>query len=565
MNTEAKLEFKRWISEAENAGIREELKRMQAGGNEEEISEAFSGNLQFGTAGLRAVMGAGSARMNIYTVAKASKGLADYINSGEAGESRKVAVGYDSRNNSELFAKTASAVLAANGLQVFIYPSLMPVPCVSFAVRELGCAAGVMITASHNPAKYNGYKVYGSDGCQITSRAAELITEAIDRADCFDSLKGADFDSLAASGRISYTGRDVYESFISHVMSRSQLAPCELIDRNVDIVYTPLNGAGLVPVTDVLRRSGFTNITVVPEQEKPDGNFPTCPFPNPEIREAMDLGLKKAEELGADLLLATDPDCDRVGIAVRRDDGEYVLLSGNETGILLLDYICRMKLRNHTMPNDPVLVKTVVTSDMADRVAEYYGVRTVNVLTGFKYIGEQIALLEKAGHPESFLLGFEESYGYLSGTYVRDKDGVNAAFLICEMFAYYKTRGMTLWERLGQLYDKFGYSLSTLYSFYFDGGSGMDRMRNIMKELRTVSGKIGGKKITAVRDYLQGLDGLPKSDVIKFMLEDGCSAVVRPSGTEPKVKLYLTVSAKDRETAGKTEKKIKDALAKYFA
>lgn len=441
----------------------------------------------------------------------------------------------------------------------------MPTPCLSFAVRELDCASGIMITASHNPSKYNGYKVYGADGCQITTEAAETILAEIQKLDIFDDVKTGDFNEYIKSGLIEYISESVYTDFVEQVKQQSMLTNKDNIDKNVAIVYSPLNGAGLKPVLRTLKESGYTNITVVKEQEQPDGNFTTCPYPNSEIKEAMSLGIEYAKKHNADLLLATDPDCDRVGIAVKTENGEYKLLSGNETGMLLLDYICSRRIANGTMPNDPVFVKTIVTIDMAERIASDYGVSTINVLTGFKFIGEQIGFLEKQGKESSYIFGMEESYGYLSGGYVRDKDAVDASFLICEMFAYYKTQGISLIEKLEELYKKYGYCLNTLHFYEFDGSAGFAKMQNIMKSFRGNISGFGGKKIIKVLDYAPGLDGLPKSDVIKFILEDNCSVVVRPSGTEPKLKTYISVSAATMSDAASLEKKIVDDLNKYFA
>lgn len=527
--------------------------------------DAFYCDLAFGTAGLRGVIGAGTNRMNIYTVGRATEGLSAYILAHFPPERRSVAISYDSRIKSDLFARTAAGIFAANGITVYIYPALMPVPCLSYAVRTLHCAAGVMITASHNPSKYNGYKAYGPDGCQIAEGAADEILACIDRVDLFRGIPFMDFEEGVRAGRIHYTDPSVEDGFIREVLGQTMLAPGEKIDRDVAIVYSPLNGAGLHPVLRALTEAGFTNVTVVKEQEQPDGRFPTCPYPNPEIREAMALGMEYAAREKADLLLATDPDCDRVGIAVRNTEGDYVLLTGNETGLLLLDYICSRRRANGTMPKDPVLVKTVVTTDLADRIAASYGVRTINVLTGFKFIGEQIARLEAAGHPESYILGFEESYGYLSGTYVRDKDAVNASFLICEMFAYYKTHGVGLYEKLQEIYRTHGYCLNTLRSFAFEGAAGFDKMRAIMQAFRAPIAEIGGHAVENCVDYAKGIDGLPCSDVLKFHLAGNCSVVVRPSGTEPKLKLYISVSAKDHASALRETDGILNALKGYFA
>ena len=518
-----------------------------------EIEDAFYRDLEFGTGGLRGVIGAGTNRMNVYTVAKASQGLANYVNKTFPAV-KKIAVAYDSRIKSDVFSRVAAGVFAANGLEVFLYPELMPTPALSFAVRYYGCSAGVVVTASHNPSKYNGYKVYGPDGCQITTEAAETILSEIERLDVFSDVSRGDFDKLVSEGKIKYIGEDCVTAFLDAVKSQSVLYG-DKIDRDVAIVYSPLNGTGLKPVTRVLRETGFTNITVVKEQANPDGNFPTCPYPNPEIREALKLGLEYADRLHADLLLATDPDADRVGIAVR--DGEGMkLLTGNEVGMLLLDYIASQRTKHGKMPADPVMVKTIVSIDMAERIASRYGIRTVNVLTGFKFIGEQIGLLEKKGHADSYLFGFEESYGYLSGAYVRDKDAVDGAFLICEMFAFYRTRGISLLEKLNQLYAEYGTCLNTLYSYEFAGVAGFSRMKDIMATLRAGLSDVAGRKVERALDYSTGIDGLPKSDVLKYYLAGNCSVVVRPSGTEPKIKIYLSVSAKDRASAESTSKEL---------
>ncbi len=557
-----KKEYTRWLEKAD-PDIAEELRKI--GGDEAAVEDAFYRDLAFGTGGLRGVIGAGTNRMNVHTVAKASQGLANYVNAAFPPERRKIAVSYDSRIRSDLFSRVAAAVFAENGIEVHIYPQLMPTPCLSYAVRALGCAAGVMVTASHNPAKYNGYKVYGPDGCQITTEAAEVILGEIEKLDIFADVKRGDFDALTAAGKIRLIGEDVYTAFTEEVKKQSLLAPGEEIDRDVAIVYTPLNGTGLKPVLRALTESGFTNVTVVKEQEQPDGNFPTCPYPNPEIREAMALGMDYARRENADLLLATDPDCDRCGIAVKDERGEYRLLSGNETGMLLLDWICARRTANGTMPENPVMVKTIVTIDMAERIAAKYGVRTINVLTGFKFIGEQIGLLEKKGEEGRYIFGFEESYGYLSGSYVRDKDAVDAAFLICEMFAWYRTRGVGLLKRLDELYREYGFCLNTLHSFEFEGSAGMQKMQGLMAAFRADCASIGGLKVTEVLDYGPGLDGLPKSDVLKYRLEGNCSVVVRPSGTEPKLKTYISVSAPDRSGAERVEKAIAADLTARMA
>lgn len=555
-------EYTRWIDYAvEDTDVAEELKQMA--GDYAKLEDAFYRNLEFGTGGLRGVIGAGTNRMNIYTVAKASQGLAAYVKK-QGGHEKGIAVSYDSRIKSDLFARVVAQVFAANGIQVYLYNELMPTPCLSFAVRKLGCAAGVMVTASHNPSKYNGYKVYGSDGCQITTEAAAAILSEIEAVDVFDGVSRMNFDEAVGSGRIHWIDSEVVTDFVDFVRSQSVLGSQDVVDRDVAIVYSPLNGTGLKPVLRTLKESGFTNITVVKEQEKPDGYFPTCPYPNPEIREAMNLGIEYARRYNADLLLATDPDCDRVGIAVKDEKGNHVLLSGNETGMLLLDFICGRRMANGTMPENPVMIKTIVTIDMAERIADHYGVSTRNVLTGFKFIGEQIGLLEKEGQEQRYIFGFEESYGYLSGSYVRDKDGVDAAFMICEMFAYYKAQNISLWERLQKLYQTYGYCLNTLHSFTFEGSAGFRKMKEIMATLRKGIEIIGGKKVLRCLDYSEGLDGLPKSDVLKFILEGNCSVVVRPSGTEPKMKVYVSVSAEDMEEASCVERRMQENMKGIF-
>ena len=582
-------EYTRWCALAKglDADVEQELAAIR--GEEEKIQDAFYRDLAFGTGGLRGVIGAGTNRMNVYTVAKASQGLANYVRKHFAVADRRIAVSRDSRIKSDLFAETAARVFAANGIDVYMYEDIMPTPCLSFATRALHCAAGIMLTASHNPAKYNGYKVYGADGCQITTEAAAEILAEIEALDLFSDIRMTDFEiagtrdtaeanvsdadiaTTPADGendtpaRIFWIGEAVYTDFVENVKKQSVLGPDDHIDRNVAIVYSPLNGTGRAPVTRTLRECGYTNITLVKEQEMPDGHFPTCPYPNPEIKEAMALGMDYAERVQADLLLATDPDCDRVGIAVRRADGSYQLLSGNETGILLLDYILAQRTKHGTLPKDPVMVKTIVTMDLGERIAAHYGVETVNVLTGFKFIGEQIGRLEKEGHPERYVFGFEESYGYLTGSYVRDKDAVDGALMICEMFCFYKTQGISLLDRLQALYAEYGYCLNTLHSFTFEGSAGFEKMQKIMQRFRTEAPTaFAGKKVEKVLDYLPGLDGLPKSDVLKYLLSDHCSVVVRPSGTEPKLKIYISISAENQAAAEACEASIAAELSDWM-
>lgn len=551
-----KNEYSRWSKLAiVDPDLGAELNSM----NEEQIEDAFYRDLEFGTGGLRGTIGAGTNRMNVYTVARASQGLSNYLN--KKYDNPSVAIGYDSRIKSDLFAKVASTVFVLNGIQVNIWPQLSPVPTVSFATRYLHTSAGIMITASHNPSKYNGYKVYGDDGCQITTETAAEILKEIEAIDYFD-VKMGDFNADLEAGKVKYISDEVLTAFIEEVKKQSVVT--EDINRDMAIVYTPLNGTGRVPMTRALKEAGFTNITLVKEQEMPDGNFPTCPFPNPEYREAMQLGLDTCKKVGADILLATDPDADRCGVGVKTKDGDYRLLTGNEIGLLLFDFICSQRIKHGTMPKNPVMVKTIVTSDMGNQIADHYGVKTIDVLTGFKFIGEQIGLLEKAGRLDDYIFGFEESYGTLSSTYVRDKDAIGGAFMVCEMFAYYKTQGISLLEKLEDLYKQYGYRLNTLHSYVFEGSAGFEKMQEIMKHFHQGIDKFGGRKVVKTLDYSQGLDGLPKSDVLKYLLEGESSVVVRPSGTEPKLKAYVSIVSDTMEESEATEKKVADQLAEYM-
>ena len=550
-------EYKRWISMVKyDQDLVNQLKKYA----DFQIEDAFYRDLEFGTGGLRGVIGAGTNRMNVYTVAKATQGLAEYLLN-KYGAFASVVVGYDSRIKSDVFAKTAASVFAANGIKVYLWSTLNPVPTVSFATRYLNASAGVMITASHNPSKYNGYKVYGADGCQITTEVAAEIYAQIEKIDIFKDIDFGNFETSLKENKIEYISDNVLTVYIEKVKEESVLFDDE-VDREVAIVYSPLNGAGYIPVTRALNEMGYTSITVVEEQRLPDGNFPTCPYPNPEIKEAMQLGIEYSKKQNADLLLATDPDCDRVGIAVKNEKGEFVLLTGNETGLLLFDYICSQRIKHNNMPENPIMVKTVVTMDMAEKIAENYGVKTINVLTGFKFIGEQIGLLESKNVEQSYIFGFEESYGYLTGTYVRDKDAVNAACMICEMFSFYKSQGISLIEKLNELFQKYGYCMNTLHSYEFEGALGFDKMQNIMKTFRESVGNnlkinsFANKNILKVLDYNKGIDGLPKSDVLKYLLDDGCSVVIRPSGTEPKIKIYISVLASTKENAIIVEKNL---------
>ena len=552
--------YQLWLKNAvDDIDLKKELLSM----DEKEKEDAFYRDLEFGTGGLRGVIGAGTNRMNIYTVSKATQGFANYILKHFKEGKRSVAISRDSRIKGELFLNTAASIFAANGIKVYIYPYISPVPTLSFATRYLKCSAGVMITASHNPSKYNGYKVYGKDGCQLANEDADEVLSYIESLDIFKDIKKMPFDLGFKKGLIKYIEPEVLTAFIQEVKNQSLLGKSR-IDKDVSIVYSPLNGTGLVPVMRCLNEMGFTNITIVKEQEFPNGYFPTCSYPNPEIKEAMALGMEYAKKCDADLLVATDPDCDRVGIAVKNSEGEFVLFSGNETGCLLLDYICSRRRALKIMPEDPIMVKTIVSTPLAKRIADSYKVKTIDVLTGFKYIGEQIRLLEKRKKQNSYIFGFEESYGYLSGTYVRDKDAVNATELIVEMFAYYKSKGISLIDKLNELYQKFGYTLNTLYSFEFEGKEGFSKMQSIMKTLREDISSLGDMEIKEKIDYMKKVDNLPKADVLKFVLSDDEYFIARPSGTEPKLKAYISVSAKNKEEAKMKEEKIHSLLTELF-
>ena len=555
-------DYQRWCSASlEDADLTAELN--QIAGNDEEIKERFAVSLKFGTAGLRGVLGAGSNRMNIYVVRQATQGLANWVKT--QGGKQLVAISYDSRIKSDLFARTAACVLAANGIHVRIYDALMPVPALSFATRYYGANAGIMVTASHNPAKYNGYKAYGPDGCQMTDEAANIVYAEIQKTDILTGAKTMDFDEAMQQGLIEYVGEDCKEALYDAIKA-CQVRPGLCHTAGLKLAYSPLNGSGLVPVTRVLRDIGISDITIVPEQEHPDGNFPTCPYPNPEIFEALRLGLELAEKSGADLMLATDPDADRVGIAIRCKDGSYELVSGNEVGVLLLDYICVGRLEKGTMPKNAVAVKSIVSTPLADAVAASYGVEMRNVLTGFKWIGDQIASLEAQGQVERFIFGFEESYGYLAGPYVRDKDAVVASMLICEMAAYYRSTGSSIKERLEEIYAQYGRYLNQVDSYEFPGLTGMDRMNDIMAFLRNhPSHAIDGIPVTRIVDYKNPAEtGLPAANVLIYTLENGSTVVVRPSGTEPKIKVYFTTRGSNLAEAQAQKDNLAAALKPLF-
>lgn len=545
--------FNQWCDRVSDPVLKAELDEMNQSGDEACIEDAFYQTLEFGTAGLRGVLGAGTNRMNIYTVGQATQGIANYIMQLPSSDNT-VAICYDSRINSELFAHTAAAVLAANGIRSFVYPRLEPTPALSFATRYLKCAIGINVTASHNPSKYNGYKVYGPDGCQITAEIADAITNAIVSVDIFDDVKTMDFDEALNQGLVSFIDEKVLDAFLDAVYEQS------VYDKdpgNLKLVYTPLNGTGLECVTKILNRIGVSDIHVVEEQAQPDGNFPTCPYPNPENRDALEKGIDLCEKVHPDLLLATDPDADRVGIAVK-DGNDYQLLSGNEVGVLLLDFICRMRRKANTMPCDPVAVTTIVSTSLVDDVARAYDVEVRRVLTGFKYIGGVIAELEDTGHPERFIFGFEESYGYLAGTHARDKDAVVASMLICEMAEYYRTKGKNLYRAMQDIYKTYGYHHNRTLSFTFEGSAGAQKMSDLMSAFRTTAlSTVGDFVVESIVDYKEGVGTLPPANVIEFVLEGGSKAIVRPSGTEPKIKVYVFAVGRSAEEA----KEIADVIS----
>lgn len=551
-------EYKRWMAaDLEDADLKPELWKIKD--NDDEIKERFAVALKFGTAGLRGVLGAGTNRMNIYVVRQATQGLANWVKT--QGGSQTVAISYDSRLKSDIFAKTAAGVLAANGIHVRIYDALMPVPALSFATRYYKCNAGVMVTASHNPAKYNGYKAYGPDGCQMTDDAAAIVYEEIQKTDVLTGAKFLSFAEGVESGLIRFVGDDCKKALYEAIESY-QVRPGLCKTAGLKLVYSPLNGAGLVPVTQILKDIGVTDVTIVPDQEYPNGYFTTCSYPNPEIFEALEQGLNLAKETGADLMLATDPDADRVGIAMKCPDGSYELVSGNEVGVLLLDYICAGRREKGTMPERPIAVKSIVSTPLADAVAEHYGVELRNVLTGFKWIGDQIAQLEEAGEVERFIFGFEESYGYLAGPYVRDKDAVIGSMLICEMAAYYRSIGSSLKQRMEEIYEQYGRYLNKVDSFEFPGLSGMDKMAGIMQGLREKPlTEIAGIKVVQAVDYQKTEEtGLPAANVLIYRLENGATTIIRPSGTEPKIKIYYTTLGKNLAEAQAQKDQLAEGL-----
>lgn len=564
--------YNEWLEKADaDPDLKVELENIK--GNDDEILDRFYRSLEFGTAGLRGVIGAGTNRMNVYTVGRATQGLADYLNDNY--DSPSVAIGYDSRIKSDYFSRESAEILAANGIKVYIYDELEPTPCLSYAVRKLKASGGIIITASHNPAKYNGYKCYNSKGYQMTDDEAAQTYEYIKKVDYFTGIKKVDFDSALSDGKIEYIGEKLIESFLDEV--QKQCINSDIVRKaDLKVIYTPLNGTGNKPVRKILDRIGVKNVYVVPEQEKPDGNFPTCPFPNPEIKQVFELGLEMNKEIGADILLATDPDCDRVGIAVPDDSGKLVLMSGNEVGAMLLNYILSQKKEKGLLSDNSIAVKSFVSTDLAEVIAKKYNCKFKNLLTGFKYIGELVTNLEAEGRASDFVMGFEESYGYLAGTHARDKDAVVASMLICEMAAYYKTKNMNLVDVMESLYEEFGFYANVVESYTFEGASGMEKMASIMDGLRAnAPSKIAGYDVVSVSDYEASktvfANGradekieLPKSNVLAYGLTDGNKLIVRPSGTEPKIKAYITAVGKSREEADSIAAKLIDAANEFM-
>ena len=556
-------DYKRWLeADLIDFDLKKELRDIE--GDDDAIKERFAAALQFGTAGLRGTLGAGTNRMNIWVVRQATQGIADWVK-GEGG-TQTVAISYDSRLKGWNFARDAAGVLAANGIHVRIYDELMPVPALSFATRYYNCNAGIMVTASHNPAKYNGYKAYGPDGCQMTDDAAAVVYAAIQKTDILTGAKYMSFAEGVEKGLIQFVGDDCKDALYAAIEAR-QVRPGLCRTAGLKLVYSPLNGTGLVPVTRVLKDIGIEDITIVPEQEYPNGYFTTCSYPNPEILAALEKGLELAKETGADLMLATDPDADRVGIAMKCPDGSYELVSGNEMGVLLLDYICAGRIEKGTMPEKPVAVKSIVSTPLANLVAEHYGVELRETLTGFKWIGDQIAQLEADGEVDRFIFGFEESYGYLAGPYVRDKDAIIGSMLICEMAAYYRSIGSSIKQHLEELYAQYGRYLNKVDSFEFPGLSGMDKMAKMMESLRkNPPADFAGDAVVSVTDYEKPEEtGLPKANVLIYKLEDGASVVVRPSGTEPKIKTYFTTKGKDLAEAEAEKEKLAAAVKPYLS
>ena len=564
--------YTQWLEKATaDPDLQAELQAIA--GQDEKIRDRFYRSLEFGTAGLRGVIGAGTNRMNVYTVGRATQGLADYLNAKY--DHPSVAIGYDSRIKSDLFSKEAAAVLAGNGIKVYLYKELEPTPCLSFAVRQLGAQSGIILTASHNPAKYNGYKCYNKNGYQMTDDEAAETYHYIEKVDYFTGIQKANFDAAVADGTVEYIGEKMMTAFLDAVETQCMnRGVCQKAD--LKVIYTPLNGTGNKPVRAILDRIGVPHVYVVPEQELPDGNFPTCPYPNPEIKQAFELALKMNENIHADLLLATDPDCDRVGIAVMQG-GKVRLMSGNEVGAMLLNYLLEMRKQKGTLSQNSVAVKSFVSTDLAQAIAARYGCTFKNLLTGFKYIGEVVTQLESQDRADDFVMGFEESYGYLAGTHARDKDAVVASMLICEMAAYYKLQGLSLGDVMDKIYTDYGYYDNAVVSYTFEGEAGMEKMAGIMNHLRQNPPKsLGGSPVVEHSDYQSSLStdlvsgksapiDLPKSNVLEYKAENGCKLIVRPSGTEPKIKTYVTAVAADKAVAQKMGQQLIDESAAWMA
>lgn len=535
-----------WQEHVQEDYLLDELNHM----TDEEKIDAFYQDLKFGTGGLRGILKVGPACMNLYVVKRATLGVVSYILKKIRRNRRKVVIGYDTRHRSKEFAQLTAQVLSAFDIDVYMFQEPLPTPCVSFAIRALQACMGIMITASHNPAIYNGYKVYGQDGCQITNGIAKEIYQEILQHDYFEDIPDAQ------SEKIIDIPEEVLNAYFDQVLSQQ----VQTIDsKSLKIVYTPLYGTGRKPVQEVLKRAGFKNVSIVKEQEMPNGDFPTCPKPNPEEEQALALAIRQAQQEQADIVLATDPDCDRVSIAVKQKD-TYVILSANELGCLLLDYICAYSQN----VENKVFLKTIVTTDLSEMIASHYHVRTINTLTGFKYIGEQISLLEKAGKEDQFLFGFEESCGFLKGSYVRDKDAVVASLLICEMAAFYKTQNQTLSMKNQELYQRYQTCLNTQSSYKLEGAKGKEHMDQIMEAFRYEIQMIGKESIVLKKDYKQGIDHLPPSNVIKLYLSNNASIVLRPSGTEPKLKVYYSILADDMEICHQIQKPLEEAISKII-
>ena len=559
MDKKIKDLYELWLAKASgDEDLIKELKTM----DEDTIKDAFYKELEFGTAGLRGIIGAGTNRMNIYVVKKAAQGIANYVNKNYQGN-KSIAIGYDSRIKSKLFAEISAMVFAANGIKTYVYSDIIPTPCVSYAIRYLSCVSGVMVTASHNPSKYNGYKVYGPSGCQISSKMSDDILAEIQKLDVFKDIKELDYQEGLEKKMIEPMPQEVFDSFMEEV-NKLKIAKEEELDKNIKIVYTPLHGVGLKPVLKILRDNGYENIVVVKEQEQPDGTFPTTSYPNPESMQALDLARKYAKENEADIIIATDPDSDRVGLVAKDDKGEYITISGNQTGMLLLDYLARCRLEQNKMPKHPVCVRSVVTTDMIDRIAKKYGIEVRAVLTGFKYIGGEVNNLEEEGRTSDLILAFEESIGFLTGSHVRDKDAVNASLLIAEMAAFYKKKKMTLLDRLDEIYNELGYSLNNTYSYEFAGQQGMSKMNAIMEDFRKGIKEFGDYKVLEMIDYQKGVANLPKSNIVKFILNGGSSLIIRPSGTEPKIKVYLFLYGENRKEVSQKELRLMADIAKII-